>query len=331
MKLERPDRRIFITLLGGALAWPRGARAQGQPVPVVGFLNSAFPEPFARLAQAFLQGLNDGGYSVGRNVAIEYRWAEGQYARLPELATDLVRRRVSVIAATGGSQTARAARGVTSTVPILFIGGPDPIGEGLVTNLGRPEGNLTGVAVYTSDLMPKRLQMLTQLVPRAKTVALLVNPTGFAADNEARLTEAAMQTTGQRLVVLKAATEVEFEPAFASAVEQRVDAILVHADPFFNARRAQLVALAARYAIPTGYPWREYAEAGGLMSYGSSIPDAYRQVGRYAGEILKGKKPGELPVHMPTRFDLVINLTTAKSLGLTVPPMLSALANELLD
>ena len=329
--LDRLNRLNFITLLVGGVAWPLGANAQGQSVPIIGFLNSASPGPFARLAEAFRQGLSDGGYVEGRNVAIEYRWAEGQYARLPDLAAELVRRRVSVIAAAGGSQTARAASSVTSTVPILFIGGPDPIREGLVTNLGRPEGNLTGVAVYTSELMPKRLQMLTQLVPRATTVALLVNPTGFAADHEAKLVETAMQSTGQRLVVLNAATESDFEPAFVSAVQQRVDALLVHADPFFNARRTQLVALAARHAIPTGYPWREYADAGGLMSYGSSIPAAYRQVGQYASEILKGRKPGDLPVHMPTKFDLIINLKTAKSLGLTVPPILSALANELID
>jgi putative ABC transport system substrate-binding protein len=308
------------------MAWPLGANAQGPAVPVIGFLSSASPGPFAPLLGAFHLGLSEGGYVEGRNVAIEYRWAEGQYALLPQLAADLVRRRVSLIAATGGSQSARAAKAVTETIPILFIGGPNPVGEGLVASFNRPGGNVTGVAVYTSELMPKRLELLNELVPHAATIALLLNPTGFAADAEAKDVEAAMSATRQRLVVINASSEGDLESAFLSAVRQRADALLVGADPFFNSRRAQIVALAARHAMPAAYPWREYADAGGLMSYGSSIPAAYRQIGQYAARILKGDKPGDLPVQMPTRFELIINLKTAKSLGLTVPPMMFAAA-----
>jgi putative ABC transport system substrate-binding protein len=300
-------------------------------VPVIGFLNSASPEPFARLLQAFRQGLSEAGYAEGHNVAIEYRWANGQYARLSELATDLVARRVSLIAATGGSQTARAAKAVTATIPILFVSGPDPIAEGLVTNFNRPEGNATGVAVYTSELVPKQLEFLIKLVPRANIVAVLLNPTGFAADAEAEHVHAMARKTGRQAVVVKASAESDLEPAFASAVQQRADALLVGADPFFNSRRTQLIALAARHALPTAYPWREYADGGGLMSYGSSIAAAYRVLGRYAGRILKGQRPSELPVQFPTRFELIINLRTARSLGLQVPNELMAAADDLID
>jgi ABC-type uncharacterized transport system substrate-binding protein len=331
LHVSRLKRRNFIALLAAAAAWPRSAAAQATTLPVLGFLNSASPGPFAPLLDAFHEGLREGGYVQGRNVAIEYRWAEGNYARLPELAADLVRRNVALIAATGGSQTARAAKAITSTVPILFIGGPNPVGEGLVTNFHRPGGNMTGVTVYTSELMPKRVQLLREFVPRAKTIGLLVNPTGFAAEPEAQDVEATTSAFGQRMVLLKASAESDFEPVFASAVEQRVDALIVHADPFFNSQRAPLVALAARHAIPAAYPWREYAEAGGLMSYGASIPGAYRQIGRYASRILDGDKPGDLPVQLPTKFELIINLTTAKSLGLSVPPTLFVAADELLD
>ena len=331
MQSDRLNRRNLIALLGGALAWPLSASAQEPALPVIGFLNSASPGPFAPLLDAFRTGLNEGGYVEGRNVAIEYRWAEGQYARLPEMAADLVRRQVALIAATGGSQTARAAKAITATIPILFIGGPNPIGEGLVTSFNRPGGNVTGAAVYTSELMAKRLQLLGELVPRAARIALLVNPTGFAADAEAKDVEAATSAIGQQMVLLKVSSESEFEPAFESAVRQRVDALLVGADPFFTSRRAQLVALAARHAMPAAYPWREYAIAGGLMSYGSSIAGAYRLIGRYAGRILKGDKPGDLPVQLPTKFELMINLKTAKSLGLSVPLTLFVSADELIE
>jgi putative ABC transport system substrate-binding protein len=299
--------------------------------PVIGFLNSASPEPFARLVQAFRQGLSEAGYAEGRNVAIEYRWANGQYGRLQELAADLVAQGVSLIAATGGSQTARAAKAVTATIPILFVSGPNPIAEGLVTNFNRPEGNITGTAVYTSELVPKRLELLTELVPRANVVAVLLNPTGFAADAEAEYVQAAARKTGRQAVAVKASTESDLEPAFASAVRQGADALLVGADPFFNSRRAQLIALAARHMLPTAYPWREYADDGGLMSYGSSIAAAYRLIGRYAGRILKGHKPSDLPVQFPTRFELIINLRTARSLGLEVPVGLFVAADELID
>jgi ABC-type uncharacterized transport system substrate-binding protein len=331
MQVDRLKRRNFIALLGGALAWPLGASAQDSTVPVIGFLNSASPDPAARLLEGFRRGLNEGGYVEGRNVTIEYRWGEGQVARLPELAADLVRRKVSLIAATGGIVSARAAKSVTSTVPILFISGPNPISDGLVTSFNRPGGNFTGVAVYTSELMPKRLQLLSELVPRAATVALLVNPTDVAHDTDIRYLEDATRTRGQQTVVVNASTESEFEPAFVSAVQQRADVLLVSANAFFTDRRSQIVALAARHAMPAGYPWRQYADAGGLMSYGPSITDAYRLIGRYASRILKGEQPSDLPVQMPTRFELIVNLKTAKTLGLSVPAKLSATADEVIE
>jgi putative tryptophan/tyrosine transport system substrate-binding protein len=330
---DRLRRREFITLLGGAAAaWPVAARAQQPAMPVIGFLSSASPGPFARFVHAFRQGLNDGGHIEGGNVAIEYRWADGQFARLPELAADLVRQRVSLIAATGGTVSARAAKAATQTIPILFIGGPDPVNEGLVDSLNRPGGNVTGVAVQTSELMPKRVQLLGELVPRAATIALLVNPNwGLAAEAEARLVEAATRATGQQMVLLNASAESDFEPAFVSALRQRANALLVSANAFFTDRRVQLVALAARHAMPAGYPFREYADAGGLMSYGPSIADVYRLIGRYASRILRGDKPAALPVQLPTKFELIVNLKTAKAIGLAIPPTLLARADELIE
>ena len=324
-------RREFISLLGGALAWPVGASAQDSAVPLIGFLNSASPGPFARLVDAFRQGLREGGYVEGRNVTIEYRWADGQFARLSDLAADLVRRRVSLIVATGGAVSARAAKDVTTTIPILFITGPNPIGDGLVTSLNRPSGNATGVALYTSELLPKRLELLGELLPRAATIALLVNPTDVAHESETKYIEDAMRITGQQMVLLKASAESDFEPALVSAVRQRADALLVSANPFFTGRRGQLVALAARHAMPAGYPWREYADAGGLMSYGPSIAGAYRLIGRYASRVLNGEKPADLPVQAPTTYEMVINLRTAKALGLTVPQTLLATADEVIE
>ena len=323
-------RRAFVTFLGGALAWPLGASAQEPAVPVIGFLNTASPGPTAPLLNAFRLGLSEGGYVEGRNVAIEYRWAEGQFARLPELAADLVRRRVSLIAATGGTVSASAAKAATATIPILFIAA-NPVGDGLVTSLNRPGGNLTGVALFGRELMPKRLELLGELVPRAARIAILLNPTGFGAEPEAKYLEAAMRATKQQMVVLKASTESDLEPAFISAVQQRADALLVSDNPFFTDRRAQIVALAARHAMPAAYPWRQYADAGGLMSYGPSIAGAYRLIGRYAGRVLKGDKPADLPVQMPTRFELVINVKTASSLGLSVPINLFVAADELIE
>jgi ABC-type uncharacterized transport system substrate-binding protein len=331
MHVDRLNRRNFIALFGGALAWPLGASAQDSTMPVIGFLNSASPDPAAKLLDGFHEGLRDGGYVEGRNVAIEYRWADGQFARLPELATDLVRRRVSLIAATGGIVSARAAKTATATIPILFISGPNPVGDGLVASFNRPGGNLTGVAVQTSELMSKRLQLLSDLVPRISTIALLVNPTDVAHEIEARYVEAATRAAGQQMVLLKASLESEFEPAFASAVQQRADALLVSANPFFTDRRSQIIALAARHRMPAGYPWRQYADAGGLMSYGPSIAGAYRLIGQFAGRILKGDKPSHLPVQMPTTFETILNLKTAKALGLTVPAKLSAAADEVIQ
>jgi putative tryptophan/tyrosine transport system substrate-binding protein len=330
--LSNMRRRDFITLLGGAAAaWPIAASAQDRTVPLIGFLNSASPGPFARLTDAFRQGLRVGGYVEGRNVRIEYRWAEGEFARLPELAADLVHRRVSLIVATGGTVSARAAKGATATIPILFIVGPNPIGDGLVTSLNRPSGNATGVALYTSDLLPKRMELLEKLLPRATRIALLVNPSDAAHEFEAKYVEDAVRVTGQQMVLLKASTERDFEPALVSAAQQRADALLVSANPFFTQQRVQLVALAARHAIPAGYPWREYTESGGLMSYGPSIAGAYHLIGRYASRILNGEKPTDLPVQGPTSYELVINLKTAKALGLEVPPSLLAFADEVIE
>ena len=326
-------RREFITLLGGAaVAWPIKAWAQqAAMMPVIGLLNSASPGPFALLLAAFHQGLKDGGYVEGRNVTIEYRWAEGHYDRLPALAEDLVRRQVTVIAATGGTVTARAAKTATTTIPVLFIGGADPVGEGLVSSFNRPGGNVTGVSTYTSELGPKRLELLRELVPKATKIAMLVNSENIADRQDAQDMEAAMQAAGLLLLTLGARVETEFESAFVSASQQGVQALLVSADPFFNSRHAQLVALAARYAVPAAYPWSEYAKAGGLMSYGASLPGAYRQIGQYVTRILKGDKPAELPVQNPTKFDLLINLKTAKALGIEIPPTLLARADEVIE
>ena len=321
-------RRSFIAALGGAAVWPLGARAQQPAMPVIGFLNSASPGPFALLLSSFHEGLKDGGYVEGKNVTVEYRWANGQYDRLPALAADLVRRRVTVIAATGGTVTAQAAKAATTTIPVLFIAGANPVGDGLVSSFNRPGGNVTGVSVYTSELAPKRLELLRELVPKATKIALLVNPENAADSQDA---QNMMQRAGLPLLTLSARVETELEREFVSASQHGAQALLVSADPFFNSRRTQLVALAARYAMPAAYPWSEYAKAGGLMSYGTSIPGAYRQIGQYVTRILKGEKPADLPVQQPTKFELVINLKTAKTLGLTVPPKLLARADEVIE
>jgi putative ABC transport system substrate-binding protein len=324
-------RRDFTTLVGGALVWSLGASAQQPATPVIGFLSSGSPGPFRQFLDAFHQGLNEGGFVEGRNVAIEYRWAEGQFARLPELVADLVARRVSLIAATGGTVSASAAKGVTSTIPILFIGGQDPVADGIVTSLNQPGGNATGVALRTLELMTKRLELLRELVPHAAAVALLVNPTDVTNELEAKDVEAMMRAIGGHMVLLKASAENDFEPTFASAARQQADALLVSANPFFTARRAQIVTLAARHGMPAAYPWREYVDAGGLMSYGPSIVGAYRQIGLYAGRILKGEKPSGLPVQMPIKFELVINLKVAQALRLTVPRIMLIRADEVIE
>jgi putative ABC transport system substrate-binding protein len=327
MHFNQLKRRELIAL-GGAAAWSLTARAQQPTMPVIGFLNSASPGPFALLLSAFHEGLKDGGYFEGKNVTIEYRWADGQYDRLPALAADLVRRRVTVIAATGGTVTARAAKAATTTIPVLFIGGADPVGDGLVSSLNRPGGNVTGVSVYTSELAPKRVELLRELVPKATKIAVLMNPENPADSRDA---QNIMEKAGLPLLTLSARVETDLEREFVSASRQGAQALLVSADPFFNSRRTQLVALAARYAVPAAYPWSEYAKAGGLMSYGTSIPGAYRQIGQYVTRILKGEKPADLPVQQPTKFDLVINLKTANALGLEVPASLLARADEVIE
>jgi putative tryptophan/tyrosine transport system substrate-binding protein len=315
-------RREFIAGLGGAAAWPVVAPAQQSKVPVIGFLNSGSPGPFALLLGAFHQGLKDGGYVEGQNVAIEYRWAEGRYDRLPALAADLVRREVAAIAATGGTLSARAAKAATVTIPILFATA-NPVGDGLVASFSRPGGNATGVSVFTTELAPKRLQWLRELVPKADKIAILIN----LANQETE----ALTRAGVQLLTIKAPADSDFELAFTQAVQRGVDALLVSADPLYNARRTEIVALAARHSLPAAYPWREYVEAGGLMSYGTSLTGAYRQVGQYVSRVLKGDKPAELPVQNPTKFELVINIRTAKALGLTIPETLLATADEVIQ
>jgi putative ABC transport system substrate-binding protein len=324
-------RREFLMLLGGgAAALPFGARAQQPATPVIGFLNSTSSTESVLVA-AFFQGLNEAGYVEGANVAIEYRWAEGQYDRLPELASDLVRRRVSLIVATGGTLSARAAKAATATIPILFVSGLDPVREGLVSSYSRPGGNATGVSVYTTALAAKRLELLAELVPKAATVAMLHNSNTVSFNIEAKELEAAMQAAGKRLLVLRAGADADFETALATAVQQHADALVVSTDPFFTSQRAQIVALAARHKLPAAYGWRQYVEAGGLMSYGPSLTAAYRQVGVYAGRILKGAKPNDLPVEASGRVELIINLKTANALGLNVPRIMLRRADELIE
>jgi putative tryptophan/tyrosine transport system substrate-binding protein len=322
-------RRVFLALLVGAVAWPLGAAGQTRPLPVIGFLNSASPGPFARLVAAFHEGLKQGGYIEGQNVAIEYRWAEGEYDRLPRLAEDLVRRQVAMIVATGGTVSARAAKAATTTIPILFVGGANPVGEGLVSSLNRPGGNVTGVSTYMAQLAPKRLELLRELVPKAGKIALLINPENPA--DWRGLQDIESVTPAVARLTVQARHEAEFEPAFATIIQQGAQALLVSSDPIFNTRRAQLIALAARHATPTAYPWREYAVAGGLMSFGPSLSGLYRQIGQYAGRVLKGDKPADLPVQNPAQFEMLINLKTARTLGLTVPTTLLVAADEVIE
>jgi putative ABC transport system substrate-binding protein len=323
-------RREFIAGLS-ALVWPIAAHAQQPAVPVIGFLNSGSQDRYRLLLDAFRQGLKDGGYVEGRNVAIETRWAEGHSTRLPELAAELVRRRVSLIASTGGSASAHAAKVATATIPVLFIGGPDPVADGLVSSLSRPGGNLTGVGVNTSELMPKRVQLLLELIPGATKIALLQNQEFVGADAGQRQVEAATRALGRQLIPLKVGSPSELETAFETAVQQQADALLVTSNSLFTNRRFEIVALAARHVLPTAYPWREFVEAGGLMSYGPSVAWAYRQIGQYASRILKGAKPADLPVMLPYNYDLIINLKTAKALGLTIPETLLATADEVIQ
>jgi putative ABC transport system substrate-binding protein len=323
-------RREFITLVGGAAAWPLTAHAQQQAMPVVGLLNAGSPEPLRRQIAAFQGGLKEAGYVEGQNVAIEYRFAEGRFDRLPALAAALVDRQVAVIVAQA-VPAALATKQLTTTIPIVFSVGDDPVKLGLVASLSRPSGNLTGFYIFASALEAKRLGLLHEMVPKATTIAVLVNPSLLDAENQLRDVREAAARLGVQLVVLRANAESDFDAAFATLVQQRAGALLVCASPFFNARRQQLVALAARHSVPAIYEWRDFAATGGLMSYGTVLADAYRQTAVYAGRILKGAKPADLPVVQSTKFEFVINLNTAKALGLEVPPMLSARADELIE
>jgi putative ABC transport system substrate-binding protein len=325
-------RREFITLVGGAsVGWTFAARAQQPSLPVIGFLNSASPGAWAPLVAAFRQGLSEAGYVEHRNVGIEYQWAEGHYNRLPALATDLVRRQVAVIVATGGPAAGLAAKAATSTIPIVFISGGDPVKEGLVASLNRPGGNATGVSVLLNVMEGKRLGLLRELVPTATLIAVLLNPANRSFDEQLSDIQEAARAVGQQIYILNASSEREIDAAFASVVQLRAGAILVAADSVFNSQRDQLVALAARYTIPAIYHIRELAVAGGLMSYGVNLADGYHQAGLYTGQILKGTKPADLPVQQSTKFEFVINLKTAKSLGFEVPPSLSARADEIIE
>ena len=322
-------RRNVLLLLGGALTAARTLRAQRKAMPVVRFLNGRSPGEAAGVVAAFRQGLSETGYVEGQSVAIEYRWAEGHYDRLPALAADLVGRQVDVIT-TGGLPPARAAKNATSTIPIVFLG-TDPVRDGLVASLARPGGNLTGFTVINVELMPKRLDLLFELVPQARVIALLVNPNNPTAESIIGDVQEAARVKGMQLDIVKAGTESEIETAFAFLVQLQAGALVVGDDRFFNSRREQLAALASRHAIPAIYEYREFPAAGGLISYGPSLTNTWREVGIYAGKILNGIKPADLPVQQPTIFELVVNLKTAKALGLTVPQSILARADEVIE
>ena len=327
-------RRELIALLGGAAAaWPLAARAQQPAMPVIGFLDTRSPDTWIEdRLRAFRQGLKDTGYVERENVAIEYRWGENQVDRLPELAAELVRRQVAVLVTTGGAPALAAAKAATTTIPIVFVVAEDPVRLGFVASLARPGGNATGINIFTIELAAKRLELLRELVPAASRIAVLVNPTGGpSAETTVRDVEAAARALGLQIQVFNVSTIREIDAAFATFARERPDALFVPGDPFLSGRRVQLAQLAAFHRLPATYPLRDYAEAGGLMSYGPSITDAWRQIGVYTGRILKGAKAAELPVVQPNKFEFVINAGTARMLGLTVPPTLLAIADEVIE
>jgi len=332
LQTDQLRRREFITLLGGAATWPLAARAQQPPMPLIGYLGvSSFEKSAGRSLHAFKRGLAESGYVEDRNVTIEYRWADDEYDRLPALAVELVQRGVEVLVA-AGSPAALPAKAATTVIPIVFMIGSDPVELGLVAGLNRPGGNLTGVAYLNVEVAPKRLELLHELIPTAKSIALLVNPANpVVADAQAKELQAAISTLGLNLMLVKASNPLEMEDAFATLVRERVEALQIGVDPLFGNHVDQLVALAARHKVPTIYPWREFTAAGGLMNYGSSIPDAFRQVGVYTGQILKGAKPADLPVQRPTKLQFVLNLKAAKALDLNIPPTLLAIADEVIE
>jgi putative tryptophan/tyrosine transport system substrate-binding protein len=325
-------RREFITLLGGvAAAWPLAGRAQQSSMPVVGFLSTRTPNESAHVVAAFRRGLADNGYVEGQNVAVEYRWALGLYDRLPGLAAELARLRVAVLAATGGDPAALAAKAATATIPVVATFSADPVARGLVASLSRPGGNVTGVNNLTSTLEAKRFGLLRELVPQATTIGVVLNPTWPLAVSQLRDMQEAAHFIGVQIHILHASSDLEIDTAFESASQQSIPALVVAGDAFLNTRRDRIAALATRHAVPAMYSFRDYAVAGGLMSYGIDLPDVYRQVGIQAGRILKGASPADLPVVQPTKFEFVINLKAAKTLGLNFPPGLLAIADEVIE
>ena len=323
-------RRELLLLLGSAIASSRTACAQQKAVPVIGYLNATAPDANAALLAAFRQGLSETGYVEGQNLAIEYRWAEFHYDRLPALAADLVGRKVDVIAACGGAGEALAAKNATSTIPIVITTGADPVESGLVASLARPGGNLTGVTNLNVELWQKRVELIAELVPQARVIGLLQNPNNAGAGGSAASAQQAARAKGLQLEILKAGTEAEIDAAFATAVQQNIGALIV-GDPLFDSLSKQVVALAAHHHVPTIYIWRKYVSDGGLISYGAIFAEAYHHVGIYAGKILSGAKPADLPVQQSTNFELVVNLKTAEGLGLTIPPQILARADEVIE
>jgi putative tryptophan/tyrosine transport system substrate-binding protein len=325
------QRREFITLLGSVAAWPLAARAQQSAMPVIGFLLAASSDGYAAFVASFREGLKETGYVEGKNVTVDYRWAEGQNDRLPAMADDLVRRQVAVIVASGGDAPGLAAKKATDKIPIVFISGGAPVKAGLVASLNRPGGNITGVSFIVTELIPKRLELLHELVPKAVTIGALVNPSYADAELQLKELQEAAAATGLHTYIVNAGTQRDIDAAFTTLVQQGVDTLLVANDPFFQSRRDQIIALAARHAIAASYSGREFVDAGGLMSYGPSLMDAYRLAGSYTGKVLNGTKPADLPVEQPTKFDFAINIKTAKALGLDVPLHLQQLADEVIE